>query len=612
MAEDPRALLGVTVKSLTAFLQVLVSEAGKRCHISTIRDCKTISDRVEHEGLSFLTIVLPSFGKDLQKGLDRGKIDHDLFLGFARTGGLPRFLGGFLDLVFDRGTGLLLSEPNLEAIRCLHQITSILAKVELPCSDARVARAKARYIECEQEVRLADQQLKLNPDLIQDFSHVSRIIFGEVFSNIDLMVYEGSLVPKHGPGATADRLRGNRKYDQHEWPTRLETYFPAGEFIIPNWRYAFHLDEVDFLEPGDERPVRVITVPKTLKTPRIIAVEPTAMQYAQQSLLGPIVEGIESDRLVSAFIGFTDQEPNRVLAHEGSLNGSLATLDLSEASDRVSNQHVLLLLQNHPHLRDAVQACRSRKADVDGKVIRLAKFASMGSALCFPFEAIVFLTVIFVAISRELNRPMTKKLLREFQGQVRVYGDDIIVPVDMMECVTHMLSTFGLKVNVDKSFGTGKFRESCGGDYYAGLRITPVRIRREFPTSRKHVAEIVSTVALRNHLFQDGWQESVDWLDSLLGGVMQHYPEVHPSSPVLGRHTWDLPRAGKMCARLQVPLVKGYVVKSSLPVSKLDGIGALVKFFIKPGDLPVFAEDHLIRAGRPVSVDIKTRWASIR
>ena len=598
------------MKSLTAFLQILVGEAGKRCHISTIRDQKTITDRVEHEGESFLTISLPGYGKDLQKGLARGWIARDLFQGFSWSGGLPRFLGGFLELVFDRCTGQLLDVPSIEAIRCLHQITSMLAKVELPCSDARIARAKMRYMECEQEVRLADKEL--DPAESEAFFKVSQVLFAELFSSIDLAIFEGRLVPKHGPGATADGLRGNAKFKQSEWTHRLEQYFPAGEFLIPNWRYHSNLDGLDFLEPRQERPVRVITVPKTLKTPRIIAIEPTAMQYAQQSLMVPIVEGIESSDTLSSFIGFRDQEPNRALARKGSLTGELATLDLSEASDRVSNQHVRLLLRHHPHLRGAVEACRSRKADVDGKIIRLAKFASMGSALCFPFEAMVFTTIVFLAISTELNRPMSPKLLKEFRGRVRVYGDDIIVPVDMMGPVSRMLTAFGLKVNADKSFGTGKFRESCGGDYYDGNRITPVRVRSQFPTSRKHVAEIVSTVALRNLLFQEGWQESVDWLDSVLEGVMPYFPEVHPSSPVLGRHTWDLPRAGKMCRKLHIPLVKGLVVSSVLPVSKLDGEAALVKFFIKPGDMPIFSEDHLIRAGRPVSVDIKTRWAPIR
>jgi hypothetical protein len=248
----------------------------------------------------------------------------------------------------------------------------------------------------------------------------------------------------------------------------------------------------------------------------------------------------------------------------------------------------------------------------------------MGSALCFPFEAMVFTTIIFVAIGRELSRPVDRSLIREFRGKVRVYGDDIVIPVDMMSCVSKTLEAFGLKVNLGKSFGTGRFRESCGGDYYAGVRITPVRMRSLFPRSRKHVAEVISTVSLRNLLWKEEiFPRSVAWLDNLIGETLSHYPEVAPSSSVLGRHTL-YPLAEYMCPDLQEPLVKGSVVKAILPVSKLDGMGALVKFLYGKarGEValgysqegPIYASnvEHLIRAGRPVSVDIKTRKAPMR
>jgi len=622
MAEDPRALLGVTVKSLIAFLQVVLQDMEDWCHISTAADLKTISGRVEHEGTSFLTISLADFGKDLQKGLDRGHVAHDLFQGFAWSGGLPRFFSGFLELVFARSTGLLLDDPSVDAIRAVHQITSMFSKIGLECSDERKALAIEKYVQCEQEVRVADASLDLG--LARDYKKASITLFSELYSAVDLKVYNGEIVPKHGPGATADRLTGNRKWDQTEWTWRLEQYFPAGEFVLPNWRYHHLLADIDFLEPSRERPVRVVLVPKTLKTPRVIAVEPTATQWCQQALMQCLVEGIEGDDFLSPFIGFTDQVPNRDLAREGSINGHLATLDLSEASDRVSNQHVRALLSDHPHLHGAVQACRTRKADVDGKIYRLAKFASMGSALCFPFEAMVFLTIIFTAIGRELNRPVTRSLVREFRGQVRVYGDDIIVPVNMMSCVSRTLEAFGLKVNQSKSFGTGRFRESCGGDYYAGVWITPVRMRSLFPRSRKDVPEVVSTVSLRNQLWKtEMYPKSVAWLDHRLGRVLPFYPEVEPSSSVLGRHT-SHPLAEKMCSKLQIPLVKGYVVRSRLPNSKLEGVGALAKFLYSRAraevalgysqEGPLYSSDpeHLVRAGRPVSVDIKTRKASIR
>ncbi len=613
------------MKSLIAFLQEVLHDMEDWCHISTALDVKTIQRRVDHEGLSFLTITLPAFGKDLQKGLDQGKVTHDLFQGFNWSGGLPRFLSGFLELVFDKETGVLLEYPSIDAIRAVHQITSMFGKIELRCSKERENSAIEKYLECEKEVRAADASL--DPGLAQDYQSAGRALFASIFSAIDLKVYKGELIPRHGPGATADGLRGNRKYLQLEWPRRLDEYFPAGEFVLPNWSWYSEIDDLVFLEPRDERPVKVTLVPKTLKTPRVIAEEPTAMQYCQQALLHELTEGIEGSDFLSPFIGFTDQIPNRELAREGSRKGNLATLDLSEASDRVSNQHVRSLLLNHPHLRGAVEACRSRKADVpDHGVIRLAKFASMGSALCFPMEAMVFLTIIFVAISRELGTPVTRQLVNSYRGKVRVYGDDIIVPVDMMEPVAAALEAFGLKVNSAKSFGTGRFRESCGGDYYDGVSITPIRVRSLFPMQPAHATEVISTVSLRNQLWETQlFPRAVGWLDDWMARVLPFYPEVYPSSSVLGRHSLN-PIAESMCDDLQIPLVKGFVVKSILPVSQLDGMGALLKCLVMAAhrqrrespEAPYreryasTGDEHLKRAGRPVSVDIKTRRVSIR
>lgn len=598
------------MKSLIAFLQVLLHEMGERCHTSTTLDWKTIESRTEHEGYSFLTITLPNFGKDLQKALDQGKVDSSLFIGFRRgKGELPRFLGGFLCHVFDPSNGVLLDEPDIDAISAVYQLTLMFAKIELPCSDERVANAFKSFVRCEQEVREADK--RLSSSLKEEFKRVSGLLFTPVLTAVDQIVYDGEIVPKHGPGSTADRLSGNRKYDQQEWTMRLEKVFPARENLIPNWGHVQCLERVNFLEPGAERPVRVVAVPKTLKTPRIIAIEPSCMQYMQQGLLEVLVRHLEADNLVSRMIGFTDQLPNREMARNGSLDGSLATLDLSEASDRVSNQHVRLLLDGRSHLFDAVDATRSRKADVPGHgVIRLAKFASMGSALCFPMEAMVFLTVVFMGIAAELNTPLTRKTIRSFHGKVRVYGDDIIVPVEYVSSVVRHLEAFGLKVNASKSFWNGKFRESCGGDYYDGTWITPVRVRRTFPTQRMQAKEIVSMSSLRNQLHAAGYDQSVAWLDERLIALLGRYPFVSHDSPAIGRHTYGHVTVDKVSSDLQTPLVKAWVVTSTLPASKLDGVGALMKFFLKRSDLPFADRKHLELAGRPVSVDIKTRWVS--
>jgi len=566
--------------------------------------------RVQSEGLSFLTITLPTFGKDLEKGLSQGYVGLDQFSGFRRRGGTPVFLGGFLDLVFERSTGVILDEPDLWAIKALRQLTLSCAKIALECSKERTDAAFQRYIECEQEVKESDTHFE--GALKSNFQRMGSLLYGDLFDKINFLVDQEELLPKHGPGATVDKLRGNAKFNQREWPVRLEKYFPSGKYLFHTYSaYMAESITIHFLEPGAERPVKVTAVPKTLKTPRLIAVEPTAMQYAQQSLLEVLVEGIEGSDSLSPFIGFTSQSENRQMAQIGSRDGTLATLDLSEASDRVSNQHVRALTRGYPSLAGAVDACRSRKADVDGYgVIRLAKFASMGSALCFPFEAMTFLVAVLLGIesqSHPVGRHNFPRFLKGLVGRVRIYGDDIIVPVEYAEAVIDSLESYGLKVNRNKSFWNGKFRESCGKEYYDGVDVSLTRVRQMLPTSRQDIVEIISTVSLRNQLFMAGFVQTVDWLDSLIEGLIP-FPVVEPGSSILGRYSYEPYKAERMHATLHVPLVRGCVVSSKLPRNSLDGLGALMKYFLKRGDLPFADREHLLYSGRPVSVDIKTRW----
>jgi len=599
------------MKSLTLLWQEVAYELATWCCTSTTRDYKTVLSRVEHEGMSFLTITLPGFCTDFQKSLAVGHVDRNLFQGFAFTGSLPRFLGGFFDLVFDRGTGLLLDKPSIDAIYSIRQLTLMFGKILIECSDARKEAALDGFVKCEQSVKEADA--RRGPRENEDFHRVSRLLWADLFAAVDNAVANYEITPKHGPGATADRLKGNQKYYQSEWTERLEEVFPAGKFLLPSWKHISELDRINWLEPGKERPVRVTLVPKTLKTPRIIAIEPTAMQYAQQGILEAIDEECARNDNARHFIRWNSAVPNQELARLGSLYGDLATLDLSEASDRVSNQLVRLMLRNHPHLGEAVDATRSRKAEIrtktGKKIIRLGKFASMGSALCFPMESLVFMTVIFLGIERELRRPLTENDIKSFRGQVRTFGDDIIVPVRYVRSVVSELETFGFLVNAGKSFWTGYFRESCGKDYYAGEDVSVVRVRRVFPTQRKDAPELVSLVSLRNQLYKRGLWRTTRYLDPLVERFIP-FPAVGFDAQAIGKHSYLGYETHRMCSDLQKPLVRAAVAVSKLPLDKLEGTGALLKFFLKRGEEPFADRNHLERFGRPESVDIKLRWAS--
>lgn len=594
------------MKSLMVLWNTLAEELAEWCSTSATRDIETVARRVNAEGQSFLTITLANFGSDFQKSLAQGSVALDSFAGFHRRAGLPAFLRGFLEQVFTQDGSRLLDEPNVDAVFAIRQLTLMCGKIKLDCSKRRISRAFDSFIQCEQELK----QHTFPKEDLDSFYQVSSVLFAGLFTSVDEDVYYQRLLPRHGPGATADRVVGNDKYNLRQWTTRLERVFPFGEYAIPSWRYNYLLDRVRFLEPGDELPVRVIAVPKTLKTPRIIAIEPVCMQYMQQAVLGSIMKNFHTDQVLRKLIGFRNQEPNKAMARRGSLDGSLATLDLSEASDRVSNQLVRTMLRDFPNLGEAVDACRSRKADVPGHgVIRLAKFASMGSALCFPFEAFVFTTIIFDAIARELKQPVTKAFIRRYRGRVRVYGDDIIVPVEFAASVRTRLETFGFKVNIHKSFTEGNFRESCGGDYFMGADVTPVRLRQVIPASARQASEMVSIVSFRNLLYKRGLWKTCANLDTLISGKVTHYPVVEESSPVLGRLSF-LPWQGqKQCARLHRPLVRGFTVTSKAPSSQLGDEAALLKFFISRGEEPL-REGHLEFAGRPPAVYLKLGWST--
>jgi len=305
------------------------------------------------------------------------------------------------------------------------------------------------------------------------------------------------------------------------------------------------------------------------------------------------------------------------------------------------------MVSRWPHLSEAIDATRSRRADVPGHgVVRLAKYASMGSALCFPVEAMVFTTLIFLGIQKSLNVTLSRKLIESLSGSVRVYGDDLIVPVDHVRTIVQTLEHFGARVGLHKSFWTGRFRESCGKEYFDGHDVSIVKVRQALPTTMADATGVISTVALRNLL----WMPSVvDWLDNLLLGILKHFPRVGPASPVLGRVS-SKPDQGRMHPYLFSPQVRGYVVQAKAPADMLGDYGALLKCLLKlesnmqgnassyvgdipsywPGTMsvgqlsrlrddqpysspswapPVSQDDrHLERSGRPKRVSMKLGW----
>jgi hypothetical protein len=224
-------------------------------------------------------------------------------------------------------------------------------------------------------------------------------------------------------------------------------------------------------------------------------------------------------------------------------------------------------------------------------------------------EAMVFLTVVFLGIEAELGHRLTKKDVKHLSRRVRVYGDDIIVPVGFAEPVVRSLQSFGFAVNRTKSFWTGRFRESCGKEYYSGQDVSPIKFRRVFPTKLEHVNELVSLVSFRNLLYEKGLWKTAFMLDKRISKVLPYYPKVQAGSSALGAHTFLPYEVERYHPTLHKPLVMAYVVSGELPIDPIDSWDALMKFHLKRGSLPLDRRAFR-RAGRPSVVRLKRKWVA--
>lgn len=213
----------------------------------------------------------------------------------------------------------------------------------------------------------------------------------------------------------------------------------------------------------------MFTVPKKSDIDRVACKEPSGNAYLQR-LVGVFIR----KRLRRVGINLRDQSRNRRLAQLGSSMGNLATIDLSSASDSISSGLVFDLLPfEWWSFLDDIRIKRVRipaPIHPDGvEVVHdLSMFSSMGNGFTFELESL-----IFWALARSIMS------CSKVTGVVSVYGDDIIVPVTIVPRLVRVFHFCGFRTNSSKTFFKGKFRESCGGHYYAGLDVTPFYIRGE-------------------------------------------------------------------------------------------------------------------------------------
>jgi hypothetical protein len=481
-------------------------------------DRRTLCDRFEAEGLSFLTKTLPLLGKALDLGLVETRLCVPReFKRAHQSTGIPAFLQAYFKRVFDV-SGVLLESADPDAVKHLRQVLFMLYKLELPYSETAEQRVIANFVATERELELGSDSA--TDDLLAAASYIVR----DVLVGFD----PKDILPKHGPGAVATGEKLEEKWFFSRLYSAIHQVYPYYEYYIVGWGREL-MDRLDWyrsLERRETGVAKVVLVPKDSRGPRLISCEPLEYQWIQQGLGRKLVSHLESFWMTKGQINFTNQEINRKLALESSLTKEFATLDLKEASDRVSVDLVKRLFAHNEQMLKALLATRTTATKLpDGSIQSLAKFAPMGSALCFPVEALCFWAVAVAAVARRF------RLQRQEVGRrVFVYGDDIIVPVDWAPTVIEALELVRLKVNKSKCCVTGSFRESCGMDAFRGVSVTPTRIKKLWVETRS-ASTFAAYVAFANQMQAKGYTRTADLVWGRLEELYGLIPYGTPTSP---------------------------------------------------------------------------------
>lgn len=401
--------------------------------------------------------------------------------------------------------------------------------------------------------RLNGPDGELDPVFAEAKRLISRVIGSA--PDLDQVVSDG----RHGPGSTAgfnrkdsSRFKKWRRFPYESLPycrdllSRLveidpqlrslieETYRTRiNDFSIPlEWETI--IDDMLWIRNTNT----VTTVPKTALKRRPIAKEPMLGVYFQ---LG--VDSIIRRALKRVGVDLDSQDANRRAALEGSLKCTAllgpATIDLSAASDTIS---IILVKRLLPYAwYKLLMELRSESGVLpSGERIHYWKISSMGNGYTFALESL-----IFWAISRATVNIVGGQAARKLS--VLTYGDDIIVPRLYASSVMHYLTRSGFRVNVDKTFDSGPFRESCGADCYLGYNVRPVFLRRQ----PKDLRELFS---IRNRLYRWGRFHGIKlpevdkYIKSLTRGAWPTF--VGPEDDEEFESTWHVSRDEYMNLRI--------------------------------------------------------------
>ncbi|QXN75351.1 MAG: RNA-dependent RNA polymerase [Grapevine-associated levi-like virus 1] len=607
------------------------------------KDLVSLTRLSKQRGLGCFQLDLPHLDDLLTRGLRDGRLrlEGALTKRASKSIQVPRLFSGLWLRIFD-SDGCLKSDVDPNAIFFLRQLCCVGKKLKVPCSITRLRESVSDYEQIDRGLFKPD--LSWDEDVLDSDDIGRDVHFCDIMAS-HLSVDEPSLFPeidaidsgrsselllflqraadsvscsldlfnplsescrsrvaknggrgfKHGPGAVAHAPGIVDKYNFQHLSHKLLRVFP---------RIFFYPKGISRETSNHEVPSRLIAVNKTAKSPRLIAAEPVEHQFAQQMLLGWF--NYQFKQQFADFISLDNQQLSREMALRGSLDGKLATVDLSAASDRLSCYVIERIFRKRPDILRALHSCRTRwvRNSIAGTrpyYLNLRKYASQGTACTFPVQSLVFL-VICMAACGHTDYEVFKRSMR---GKVRVYGDDIVIPTNRCTRLYDLLTMCQLKVNTEKSFTSGYFRESCGGDFYRGYDVTPVKVGQYSPTKPEGRQSLLD---VSNLFYMKGLWRTAEAVGYLLPDrVRKNLPIVSVTSGSSGLVSFLGSWASHLPIRWNyewhIPEYKSWGANTKKRTRDRDGTSRLLKFLneaVAPdkfGDYAEYDSDLLERGG---------------
>jgi hypothetical protein len=389
-------------------------------------------------------------------------------------------------------------------LKYLRDLLLFCYKAEYEPTHEQLKDAQAIFEETDHDVGVWDSAglygpAGSEPPLIR----TARQIVGSVIYRIDW----NEITPCHGPGAVFPPSKPSKKSNFTTYYETIASHYPYYEWFWPQWSHILcSYDGQLLLRDGqvqakDEIVANLVAVPKDSRGPRLICVHPKESIWIQQGQRQLLERAIEHSPLTKGKVNFTDQTVNSSLALQSSIDRELTTLDLSEASDRISCKLVEALFGSYAYEKLSCSRA-SRVKLLDGRLMELRKWAPMGNALCFPVESLIFYAMVRAGIRVKYGVNCT---------DIYVFGDDILFPSKYYEGAVYGLSMSGGKPNMGKTFRRGFFRESCGVDAYSGKDVTPFRIRKSNISSTQ---DAVSLLDLAKRLRVAGYEYCASYIYS--------------------------------------------------------------------------------------------------